>query len=514
MYALKAACLYYLQYENYPKVIKAYESGDGYAILSKYPEQIRKGTLELGPASGYITVLLPVVESYARVGDRLNTEKNIRMGEEIRDAILKKLTNRSYDSSRVEFAFSDIYYFRSRFLLKDFDSAISIQRSARAYLFADTVQDKDILEIEKQYNARFLVETFMDIKQYDSAQHYLEKLDSSALEASDMNGKIYEYRAALLVHKGKYQEAHDLLVKARMIDKEFKISLMEEMDELLYAHTESEWNRNELQRSETSKKHRTIWLISIIVIAAGTILAIYILMQKEKKRARARIKALNEITSIQIAEAKHHAAREAQEELGQDLHDELSASLAGVSYQLERLALQSDDPQMKDSLQNLQNNTKHIYESVRNKSHNLFMNATGIHQQHFDDSIKKIVNSALPEPAFTNEFEIEKEVAACLTLGQRIELLRIIQEAVSNIMKHSKANETAVFLFRENEGTAMLQISDNGKGFPGGRGANKASGIGLQSIRRRVETLQGKVEIINDNGTTLAISFPCSEQQQ
>jgi NarL family two-component system sensor histidine kinase LiaS len=81
-------------------------------------------------------------------------------------------------------------------------------------------------------------------------------------------------------------------------------------------------------------------------------------------------------------------------------------------------------------------------------------------------------------------------------------LFRVAQEALSNAAKHSAAEKVAITLSRT-EGEILMKISDDGKGFD--PESTDSTGIGLQSMKERIEALGGEliVESAPGNGTRL-----------
>ena len=73
-------------------------------------------------------------------------------------------------------------------------------------------------------------------------------------------------------------------------------------------------------------------------------------------------------------------------------------------------------------------------------------------------------------------------------------LLYIIKEALTNVAKHSNANLVNITLV-EMKNATYLKISDNGSG-----ALNKESGMGLFSIKKRIEELGGRLEISTVDG--------------
>ena len=81
----------------------------------------------------------------------------------------------------------------------------------------------------------------------------------------------------------------------------------------------------------------------------------------------------------------------------------------------------------------------------------------------------------------------------------RLVLFRIIQEQVTNVLKHAEATNLSVELIVD-EGTISLSISDNGKGFDNVAGRSR-KGVGLHNISNRVQLLNGKVNMITSPGS-------------
>lgn len=100
-----------------------------------------------------------------------------------------------------------------------------------------------------------------------------------------------------------------------------------------------------------------------------------------------------------------------------------------------------------------------------------------------------------------------------LTASQRIALLRVLQEALSNIRHHSGSREVAVILREEAFTGVCMEIRDDGRGFdPAGVGPAEdgQSGIGLVGMRARLQLLGGRLEIESAPGgpTTVRATLP------
>jgi signal transduction histidine kinase len=125
---------------------------------------------------------------------------------------------------------------------------------------------------------------------------------------------------------------------------------------------------------------------------------------------------------------------------------------------------------------------------------------------------EKGLATSLREYVFEWESRTDIPAAAIIENDRRLPLeieqavYRVIQECLSNVARHSKATSVQVSLLYHPEMIESIVI-DNGCGFDP---QAKANGIGLRSIRERIESLGGSVEIESpqDCGTRVTIHVP------
>ncbi|MGE3473168.1 MAG: two-component regulator propeller domain-containing protein, partial [Vicinamibacterales bacterium] len=97
-----------------------------------------------------------------------------------------------------------------------------------------------------------------------------------------------------------------------------------------------------------------------------------------------------------------------------------------------------------------------------------------------------------------------------LDANQRIQAYRIVQECVSNVVKHSGATSARVVMSRRGD-TCEIRVTDDGHGLPsGGTGSTDTPGLGLMMIRERARGLGGRVvlETSDGQGTSVVTTFP------
>jgi PAS domain S-box-containing protein len=104
--------------------------------------------------------------------------------------------------------------------------------------------------------------------------------------------------------------------------------------------------------------------------------------------------------------------------------------------------------------------------------------------------------------------EMDIEIKSDLERDLSTAVFRILQETLTNIMRHAEASEVNVTL-KEQDGFLTLEVSDNGKGISNGEIADPGS-FGLTGIRERVLYLGGHIEIRGEpkKGTTVTATIP------
>jgi signal transduction histidine kinase len=111
-------------------------------------------------------------------------------------------------------------------------------------------------------------------------------------------------------------------------------------------------------------------------------------------------------------------------------------------------------------------------------------------------------------------FKVQVDVSIPRTLpphesDQILHLCRVVQESISNAVKHGKATKVHVELTRQRN-KMSLTVRDNGMGLPAE--SSRREGIGLHIMRYRAGALGGRLAVSSEprNGTTVAITYDCT----
>lgn len=100
--------------------------------------------------------------------------------------------------------------------------------------------------------------------------------------------------------------------------------------------------------------------------------------------------------------------------------------------------------------------------------------------------------------------EVEVEEAPSLSPAAEVAIYRMVQEGLSNIHRHARATEARIGIYQRRS-MIHIVIADNGTGMP----AKIRSGVGLSSMRERIEEIWGRLRIrTGEPGTILLASLP------
>lgn len=194
----------------------------------------------------------------------------------------------------------------------------------------------------------------------------------------------------------------------------------------------------------------------------------------------------------QITEVVLGAQERERFELGQELHDNINQILATSKLYLD-VAIEEREPRM-ELLAKSRNNISMAIEEIRRLSKELItpsLNDLGLIQ-----SIKELIRSIQMVKKMKIRLTISGVDENALLPEQKINVYRIIQEQLNNILKHAQASSVSIELNKQRE-QIRLCVEDDGKGFDP---RMRRNGVGISNIMSRAELYNGKVEIDSSPG--------------
>ena len=224
-----------------------------------------------------------------------------------------------------------------------------------------------------------------------------------------------------------------------------------------------------------------------------------IALQKEKIKNQVfeqelKAQELNGIDEIINAQEKERS------KIAADLHDNLGSKVATLKLYLDSFNDKDGFDTFYEKLKNIVNNT---YDDIRKIGSN--KNFGALINKGLIPSTQAIA-SQISDSKKINIIVINVDVEKRIENTIEIQIFRIIQELLANIIKHSKATE-AIIQFSEHENVLNIIVEDNGSGF---QIAGPRSGVGLSNIERRVNKINGEFVIDStlNHGTTIILNIP------
>ncbi|MEQ9423317.1 MAG: sensor histidine kinase [Cyclobacteriaceae bacterium] len=367
----------------------------------------------------------------------------------------------------------------------------------------------DFTGLAKVYNN--MGSLFFTERKYDKSLNYYEL----GLEQSEKIGLLLDKRDALLGLCDNYKAQDDfstaldyheqyMVMKDSVLNEE-RTKQIAEIETRF--ETEKKVNQIAFQASLLDEQQLVIEKNQLVQIIMGVLIVALILIgvliqnrRKLKERAMYKSLQLKAVIDTQESERKRFA---------RDLHDGFGQLISALKLNVSGLA-----------------------ESDQKKAYVLVNNSTSILDQMYHD-MKDIVFDLMPQTLMTGGLipavnELSKTISKSGQLNVRfdhfgfdtgelsddkqVSLYRVIQEIISNIVKHAHATEINIQITGDGNG-ATIMIEDNGQGYDPDQ-FKSGTGNGWKNLISRLELLNGSIEIdskVGSEGSTVVIELTKSE---
>lgn len=260
------------------------------------------------------------------------------------------------------------------------------------------------------------------------------------------------------------------------------------------------------EKNEILSKRNTYIIIGsgIVLFILGGFFAIHrlkarnkeLLFIKEQQEANEKIYQL----MLRQQSETEQARNEERNRIAMELHDGIVNSIFTTRFNLTQL-----DSEAIDKKEQLVKELERAENEIRRVSHDLKQNLL-FEDQTMPDMITNLVISQQNENNTKFDISIDKYIDwSSVSSNAKMQVYRIIQEALQNSNKYSKAENCCVFLLKTGN-KITVRIWDNGVGF---NPEKSKLGIGLKNIKERTKALNGVMNIIAavGKGTTIEIVF-------
>ncbi len=401
-------------------------------------------------------------------------------------------------------------------LQEDFDTAFSLYKDARSrglengfniIYFEGTIRMGELLYKEGNYQAAImaLTTTYVNTIERENLHYQAEVLNIQRKIFSDM-GDYQNAYAIMTQLKAVNQQVSDQQQKKITKELEVQYETLEKEKEILSLEEAQLKKESELKRQRTIKN---AFLIGFLVILFPVIALLYVYYQKLQAQSllaktkeeinKQKVTTLMKEQELNLIKTSIEAQDEERRRIAQELHDSIGGNLAGIKLQLSSL-----DSEAK-GITDVSNQLDETYQLVRDISHTL------IPKRFIQNEFTSLVRGYTKSISDTGKLQIDFHPHPEETINQmddtiRMEIFKVIQELLTNTIKHADATKVDIHLNAFEEQLHIL-FEDNGKGF---LVTNIVDGIGFKNIKQRLTDLSGTLHIdsVIDRGTVISIEIP------
>jgi signal transduction histidine kinase len=391
--------------------------------------------------------------------------------------------------------------------IKNYKTAISYYKDALKLsdLLNDKFQKDDLLYI--------LSGVYLNDNNLSNALYYGNQALSLAkkIDSDEMQHIIIKKLSNIYYKTGQHQKAYLLLEQSyELKDSVINDNHIKEMT-LLQTQFETEkkdksiaeqqikLKKQELDLIKSQKEKQLYFIASLALIILS--LGIWYFHKQRQKIKNREIIALQQQQEIAKLEALIDGEENERKRIAQELHDGLNGDLSAIKYRLssfEESGLSAID---SENLTTVINMIDESCAQVRSISHNLM--PSSILEYGLIQTIREYCIKINTSVTFKIDFQF---FGSYIALSKKTEtvIYRIIQELVTNILRHSRATE-ALIQFNNREDELFITVEDNGIGYDKNA---VSSGIGHKNIKTRIDFLNAQLDVDSSStGTSYTISI-------
>ncbi|WP_316734978.1 sensor histidine kinase [Pedobacter aquatilis] len=487
-----------------------------YDKATPYLQQGIQSLRQAKPDKYYLLVNanLSIADNYYNLKQYNLQKKYLDLSRTVLDKSLTVDTNYPMDVFWIDYYKGIARYFIS---LKQYINAL--ESLEKALIFAQKIGDKysaQQIAFEK-YRILFEQKNFNEAKKVLISIAYKPEINS----ITNSKIKLTEALAEVNYATGNYSEAYKWLKRNSLLRdslSESKLKADINALEIRYKNAENEkkianLNSEKKQNALIIKNNKTttLFLISASFLLLTIVILLLFYYRGVKKLAQQRninyqqkVSDLQRKQQLEISKAMLNAEEKERNRVAQDLHDGLGGMLSGLKINLSNWAkhqnMETHDAELQRIVKQLDGSVTELRHIARNMMPQTLLKF-GL----------EIALKDLAESVMSNDLHVDYQainISKLIAVEEQIIIYRIVQEILTNILKHAKATEV-VLQCSENLNHFYITVEDNGIGF---NTNDYKKGLGIENIKNRVAYLNGNFEISAEpnNGTTINIEIPIS----
>ncbi|WP_319480849.1 tetratricopeptide repeat protein [uncultured Draconibacterium sp.] len=481
-------------------VAKCYNNmSAAFAELGKYPKAIEYNAFAIDIFNkynmlSYQLIALPnLAAQYLKAGDTLKAIEYNLQAEELAMRVGNKRS-------------LSIIYNNLGSVYLDIDAAKAKEYLLNAISLKNELNLKNGIEVAqgnlgylhlKNKNYKTALDYYLEVKNQVNGEQLVYVLD----QISKCYKGMHNYDKAL-------QSAQNArILKDSLTDAENK-KIFSEI-QISYETEKREREILELERKNLEVDNKRIrnqnLLLSLLALFFFVTVFVYFFLKKTRRRQQQEqnklLKRLKE-QELQGLDKIIEAQENERQRIANDLHDNLGSRMATLKLLINDVHQQLPK-QHHTKFKKLESLAEETYGEVRKIAHN---NHTGVLISRGLIPSMKIIANQISESNNTSVYVININVEKRIKNNIEIQVFRILQELITNIIKHAKASEITI-QFSEDKDELNVMIEDDGIGFD----IKKINyGLGLTNIEKRLTSLAGKINIDTSpgNGTTIILTIP------
>ncbi len=344
------------------------------------------------------------------------------------------------------------------------------------------------------------------LNQNDSSAYYFQK--AYDLDAGENMPIMHHYcskeYAEVLHRRGELKKSSDLLLQYIR----YQDSVLAKENKEVIAGLEAKYQASQKDAEISAQKltiaqrtaQRNRYLLGLL-ITVGLVGFLVYRFQQNQKLQNEKIANIEKYQKILIMDSMLQGQEEERKRIAQDLHDGLGTLLAAARMQMQNIQREIDKLGELQLVGKTEKLIDHACKEVRRISHDMMPSAL------IDLGLVAAIEDLV------DEIRVQKDMVFDLRLPDEelnldnsiaLNLYRIVQEVLQNIVKHANANIVELRM-EKSEDNLNITVKDDGQGFDGDHLENQ--GLGLNNIKSRVQYLSGQLNIDSQPGEGVSFNM-------